>query len=180
MRLFVAIALPDAQKAALAGFMRLVPVGRWPEPETLHLTLAFLGEVAPDRVEQVADALDGLGAAPFEIALGAPATFEGAAPKVVFLPPVDPAPLVALNRRIRGALHAAGVAVARETYRPHVTIARLPVPLASGDAERLAGWLASQSRFRLAPFTADGFTLFRSHLRAGGARHEPLADFALA
>ncbi len=176
MRLFVAIALPEAPRAAVAGLMRTLPVGRWPEPETLHLTLAFLGEVAPARVEAVADALEAIRAAPVEIALGAPATFDGADPRVVVLPPQDEAPLVALNRKIRGALHAAGVTAPRETYRPHVTIARLPVPLASGDAARLAGWLGAQARLRIAPFTVSTMGLYRSHLRPEGARHELMGE----
>lgn len=177
MRLFVAIPLSEGAQASVAALMRTLPVGRWPEPESLHLTLAFLGEVAPTRAEAVDDALAGVAAAPFAIALGAPATFEGADPRVVFLPPLDPGPLAGLNRRIRGALHAAGVAVPRETYRPHVTIAWLPVPLPAADAGRLAGWLAAQARFRAPPFPAGAMILYRSHLHPGGARHEPLAEY---
>lgn len=179
MRLFVAIPLPEAQQAAVAGLMRTVPVGRWPEPGTLHLTLAFLGEVVPARAEAVHEALEAVAAAPFEIALGPPATFDGAAPRVVFLALADPAPPAGLNRRIRGALHAAGVAIPRETYRPHVTVARLPVPMTADESARLAGWLSAQSRTRFAPFTASAMVLYRSHLRPGGARHEPLAEYPL-
>lgn len=45
MRLFIAIELPDDLKAALGRLRVDVPGARWVQPEQLHLTLAFLGEV---------------------------------------------------------------------------------------------------------------------------------------
>ena len=45
MRLFVAIALPDAVTASLALIQAGVPGARWQTREQMHLTLRFIGEV---------------------------------------------------------------------------------------------------------------------------------------
>ena len=62
-RLFVALALPEVVKLELARAQRelreSLPPGcvRWTKPESFHLTLKFLGNVAFDRVEKLAQSL---------------------------------------------------------------------------------------------------------------------------
>ena len=61
MRLFVAIEIPEPVcrevKRRVAGLRDRLPRARWVDPEVLHLTLLFLGEVAAERVEGLATAL---------------------------------------------------------------------------------------------------------------------------
>ncbi len=68
-RCFVAAALDDATRAALAAavsdWRREPPADalRWAEPEGWHLTLAFLGSVDADTVPAITDAVVGVAAA---------------------------------------------------------------------------------------------------------------------
>ena len=60
LRLFVAIEIPDEVKAALGaalGDHREGRAVRWSSPETLHLTLKFLGETDESAVPAIASAL---------------------------------------------------------------------------------------------------------------------------
>lgn len=61
MRLFVALALPDAVREEIgrrvAGGRRKLPAARWTPPENLHLTLVFLGEVDAGAVDSLGEAL---------------------------------------------------------------------------------------------------------------------------
>src|ERR1041384_998641 len=61
VRLFVAINFPESLRQGLWSATEslrsaALPV-RWVQPERMHLTLKFLGEVAADRQDELADAL---------------------------------------------------------------------------------------------------------------------------
>ena len=58
IRLFVALALPAALKAQLAGLAGGIPGAKWVTPENYHLTLRFIGEVQPWQAQEVDEALD--------------------------------------------------------------------------------------------------------------------------
>ncbi|MCH8200245.1 MAG: RNA 2',3'-cyclic phosphodiesterase, partial [Chloroflexi bacterium] len=73
LRLFVAIELPEQVRVALGASIErlrssLGGAYRWVRPEAVHLTLRFLGDVEPERVAELAAAL--------EAAVGPLAAFE--------------------------------------------------------------------------------------------------------
>ena len=55
MRLFVALALPDAVADELLMMQEGVPGARWSDRENLHLTLRFIGEVDGSDANAVID-----------------------------------------------------------------------------------------------------------------------------
>ena len=61
MRLFVAIEIPEPVRREVrrrvAGLRERLPRARWVDADVLHLTLLFLGEVAPDQVAPLAGRL---------------------------------------------------------------------------------------------------------------------------
>ena len=61
MRLFVALELPaDLQRAVgelVSQHRPALPKARWVRPENLHLTLAFLGETATERLPDLEAAM---------------------------------------------------------------------------------------------------------------------------
>src|SRR5689334_23708597 len=93
MRLFVAVDLDDAARAAIAleqkrltargelGSLRLV------RPDHIHLTLVFLGEVAADRAAAIVDAIAApISQAPFDVTFGGVGMFpERGAPRTLWL-----------------------------------------------------------------------------------------------
>src|SRR5690606_17164714 len=58
LRLFVGIELPESVRQALSPVREEHPAARWHGPEQLHLTLNFIGSVAPQVAEQMASALE--------------------------------------------------------------------------------------------------------------------------
>jgi 2'-5' RNA ligase len=137
MRLFVAVAPPPAAldhlAAALAEARGANPSGdplRWVPPERWHLTLVFLGEVDDARVERLAAGVGPVAAAWPPLALGLRGS--GAFPGVLWIGLAgDLADLDRLARAARRAVRAAGVAVERRPYRPHLTVARCRQPAAA-------------------------------------------------
>ena len=74
LRLFVALELPQAARAALAAFRDAADPAVWravPD-ESLHLTLAFLGWRAPQDAEKVAALLPACAGPRVPLALGEP------------------------------------------------------------------------------------------------------------
>lgn len=178
MRAFVAIPVPEDIRDRLEALQAELPVGRHSDADTFHVTLAFLGEEPVERIEAAHEALEALRAAPFPVRLDGLGTFGGREAKTLFAAVAPSEPLAALHRKVRSLLHGAGLMPDRERFRPHVTLSRFR-PGESGDPA-LGRFLARHVGFGSAPFPVTEVVLYRSHLTAKGAVHEPLADYPLA
>ena len=71
MRVFVALDIDDSIRARLEKFLDGVrgfaPEARWVRPESMHVTLKFIGEKPAETVEEIKQALSGIRAGAFEI-----------------------------------------------------------------------------------------------------------------
>jgi 2'-5' RNA ligase len=172
LRLFVALDLPQAARAALARFRDAAaePAVWRPLPESsFHVTLAFLGHRPEEQVEAVVAVLRALAphGAP-ELALGAGMLLPPRRARVltVALDDRDGA-LGALQAELSAGLDAAGLyAPEARPFRPHVTVARLR---AGERAPR-----ALEAAPEPLAFTGGAVTLYRSRLARAGASYEPL------
>lgn len=135
-RRFVALGVPAAVREAVAAALEPArarePEHAWTDPAGWHVTLAFLGELADDRVPDaelaVRRAVDGAwveepAATGWRWWLGQPARFG----RRVLVVEVEDDPGGAISRlgeRIQAELADAGLPVDRRPVRPHVTLAR--------------------------------------------------------
>lgn len=177
LRLFVAVPIPDAVLDAVAGVVDPLRAGgadvSWARPETLHVTLRFLGDTDPDRVPALADALRAA-LAPFpgpEVRIAGGGAFPSLrAPRVLWIG-VD-APLAPVAAAVDATVQAVlGLPPEDRAFRPHLTIGRAR----SGRPVREAQALAAVGE--LGRFRADCATLYRSELSPKGARHTVLETF---
>jgi RNA 2',3'-cyclic 3'-phosphodiesterase len=126
-----------------------------------HLTLVFLGETAPERVEALGPQLDEVCArrAPFELALAGAGTFgRPATPRVLWLGVEGAVPAAAaLQRRLAQVLGV--VDPNHPDWSPHLTVARAKPR--QGDARLLDAAQELQGA-RLGPVKLDQLTLFES------------------
>ena len=171
MWLFVAAELPERAVDALLAWRpeheALRPVPR----ESLHVTLAFLGERPEDVVAAVGGLVEEL-ARPVEgLTLERARWLPPRRPRVLAvelgaadgLAEVQAALVTALERAI-------GFVPEKRRFLPHVTVAR--VRGRAPDDELPALPYAGE-------FAATSLTLFRSRLSSKGARYEPLARASL-
>lgn len=151
MRLFVGINPPAEALAHAAGVVNRIasttPDVRWVSGERWHLTLAFLGDMDPDRVPGLSARLDAVAAGHSPLSglrLAGAGTFRG----VLWLgiePTGRHSPADRLARAVQRQMRAAGIPVERRPWRAHLTIARWR-PSADRDAaarraaEALAGY----------------------------------------
>ena len=184
MRTFVAVELDEDVRRALGraqdALNRCVDGVRWVRPESLHLTLKFLGEVAdadlPLLCEAIREAAEA--SAPFVLHCEGLGAFPSARrPRIVWAGArAEPPELSGLHERLDEAL--AELNVPRETkgFRAHLTIGRIrrPKPM-QGIEERFR-------RLGEAPFgetAVDEIVFMQSELTREGPIYTPVARFAL-
>lgn len=125
-RLFFALWPGAAQRAALAAWqppLRELCGGRTMRPDTLHLTLVFLGEVAEQRLQAACLAAQETDFRRFDLQLAA-AHYWGHNHIVHAAPLAVPAPLAALVAGLEHGLRRHGFHFEERPYKPHVTLLR--------------------------------------------------------
>jgi len=177
VRLFVALDLPEAvrDRLRLLTGMKL-PGARWRQPEQMHLTLRFVGEVDHGQADDIDAALAGISAPGFELTFGGVGVFETGRRVHALWAGVERNPaLEHLRAKVESAVVRAGCAPERRKFSPHVTLARLDQP----DAAKLGEFLHAHGLFRLGPVPVEHFTLFSSWLGRDAAHYTPEADYPL-
>ncbi len=184
MRLFVAITLNDDIRQALARVQaRLRPTCdgvRWVEPELLHLTVKFLGDVADGRVPDVSEglALAASQCSPFELDLTGCGCFpEGKAVRVIWAGVQDP------TGALRRCVELVEVCMAELDFpredRPfaaHLTLGRVKEDRSGGRLRtRVAEASLDPRRISVA-----ALTLMESVLSPRGPLYTPVATCPLA
>ncbi len=189
IRSFVAVELTDAVRQALADVQRdltaQAPPGavRWTRPDSIHLTLQFLGDILPDQVEAVAGALRDAcaGRAPFAFELSGAGVFPNPKrPRVVWVGVVEPSgALAALQQRVAEALTPLGFAPEERGFTPHLTIGRAARDASPRDLAALGALVAGASIGSLGRVDVDHVNLMKSDLKSDGAVYTPLAVIPL-
>lgn len=174
-RLFTGIEIPAEQREELARMRRPLPGGRWIEPENLHLTLRFAGDIDNTQAAEFADRLAGITIDAFEMRLAGLGVFGGNEPRSIWAGVETGPELEALARANERAARAAGLAPETRAFKPHVTIARLKYASA-GEVAKLLGRIGA---FRSQPFLVGRFCLFSSRPKIGGGPYVVEEAFSL-
>jgi 2'-5' RNA ligase len=167
-RVFFAL-WPDARTAAAlhetGAELHAGCGGRRMREASLHLTLAFIGEIPRARVAELLALAGGLAGAPFELVLSRSGSWKGN--RVVWLAPRETPPaLEALAATLSQALRAAGFALEARRFRAHLTLVR--------DARR-----APPPTTREVHWPVGEFVLVESERRAEGAQYRILGRWPL-
>lgn len=194
MRTFVALDIDDSIRQRVVRFLEGVrefaPEARWVRPESVHLTLKFIGEKPDETVEQVKRALAEIRSPAIEMAFRGYGFFPTPGSARVFWAGIESGPqLPALAQAVDESTAALGVPREEHPFSPHLTLARLgggsgAPRRQAGDApnrsfKRLQEKLAAASPLEFGTMTAHEFFLFQSQLMRGGSRYTKIARFAL-
>jgi 2'-5' RNA ligase len=180
MRSFIAIELPEPLRAALGqaqqAFRSVCAEARWTRPESIHLTLKFLGEISDAQVKQVVEALARVGSfEPFSVEIKGFGFFPQARRPHVFWAGVKAPPALGeLAARVEGEMEKVGFLREQRAFTPHLTLARFAVPR---PQPALEATLAHQGTTSLGSFTASEFFLFESTLSPQAAQHRKILRF---
>ena len=169
VRVFFAL-WPDAATAdALAALTELAapPSARRMRPDTLHMTLAFVGDIETARLPAVLSAGDAVAWPSFDMTVDRLALWSHNHILWAGLSHVPDA-LVDLSDALGHALNARGIALPDRPFKPHVTLARKADSLAGSGAIEPIDW------------HVDGGVLVRSMRTASGACYRVLKQWGSA
>lgn len=179
-RLFVAVELPDAVRRALADLQKGLPGMRWTSPDSLHLTVRFIGEVFLTQVAAIKSGLESVlergGAESFSLQVSGLGFFYKRAQAVLWAGVAASAELAALKDRIDAALERhAGLHAPAGRFSPHITLGRMK----QADRKALRNFTCGNEAAISVTFPVRSFTLFSSVLAPGGAVHTAEAQYNL-
>jgi 2'-5' RNA ligase len=195
MRIFIALDIDDAIRQRIQRFMEGVngfaPDARWVRPESLHVTLKFVGEKPMEIVGDIKRLLSGIRGESFEVTFRGYGFFPTAKAARVFWFGIESGPqLPSLAKAVDEATLTLGIAKEDHPFAPHLTLAR------GGGRSGAPSWHkggAPNKHFqvlqeKLAPLptpdfgtmAAREFFLYQSQLSQGGSRYTKIARFELA
>ncbi|AOE50750.1 RNA 2',3'-cyclic phosphodiesterase [Kangiella sediminilitoris] len=167
-RLFFAIDLPQHLKNKLELLQQTNPafMGRAVNPHNFHITLQFLGSVAPDTVDEIIEAVSIPGIRPFSTSIERYAYYPKNEVGCVEVSQGN-LKLKDLKNHISRCLADAGLHFAkdRHSFRPHVTLFR--------ECQALS---EIEQALDLS-FTVDHFCLMQSHQNHKGVYYEVIEEW---
>ncbi len=183
MRLFIAIEIPENIRTGFASLLKefraIVPQGKWVRAENLHVTLKFLGETEPAKVEALQNVLTAI-----QSSEPASLEFRGLGffpndkrPRVFWAGMEASANLKSLASDIDQAAHRLGFPLEERPFTPHLTLARFPLP---GIPPKLLQAMKEKSGQPFGSLRTREFHLIESKLKPTGAEYTTVQTFRFA
>jgi RNA 2',3'-cyclic 3'-phosphodiesterase len=183
MRLFAALSIPAAVlenlSTVIRDFQRADERPRWANPNNLHVTLKFIGEVPAEKLKAIGDVLESIRSAG-EVSL----EFRGVGffpnartPNVAWIGIEASANLALLAAAINQALTPLGIPREPKAFVPHLTIARFKgTRISTALQAEIEKW---KDRSFGTLRTGESH-LMESRLKSSGAEYTTLRSFRFA
>jgi RNA 2',3'-cyclic 3'-phosphodiesterase len=194
MRIFVGFDLNVEIRARVEHFVEDVqgfaPEARWARPESLHVTLKFIGEQTQEKVEAISERLRRVESRAFEIRYAGYGFFPTAkAPRVFWIGIQGGPQLAEIAATIEVATAELGIPREDRPYSPHLTLARPGGKSGSpkwykGDGANstfalLGKRLTALGELDFGKMTVEEFILYQSQLSPKGSKYTRLQRFPL-
>lgn len=182
IRAFIAVELPETVMKFLSEMsLELKRAGgdvKWVRPESIHLTLKFLGAVRNDRVSAIEMAVEPVFSRyqSFRISAEGLGAFPHLSrPRVIWAGLKDRSEqLSALAALVESVVEPLGFAREKRSFNPHLTLGRVR----SNEGKTDLVETVRQRMDVVGPsFTVDHAVLFQSILKPSGAEYKPLRRF---
>lgn len=195
MRFFLALDIDDSIWQAITRFVdgvrNFAPDARWMKPESLHVTLKFIGEQPDSALDQIKAAMRAVNAATTEIRFRGWGFFPTPKAARVFWIGMEAGPqLAALAAAIDDKLSPLGIAKEARPFSPHLTLARGPGGSGSPRWRKedrpnrvfssLQEKLSALPQPEFGTMTPREFFLYQSHLSPKGSTYTKLGRFDLS
>jgi 2'-5' RNA ligase len=188
IRTFIAVELPAELKQFLSRLQAELKSGcqmsiKWVNPDGIHLTLRFLGDVSPSMIEPITRAMTDAAqkTAPFKLNIQQ----LGAFPNLKRVQVVwvglggEMAEVEKLHRLLESNLYRLGFAAEQRSFKPHLTLARLGNEVSAGERQRLGELIADTTIKTDIGIKVDSISLIRSQLTPQGAIYSRLSSAEL-
>ena len=194
MRLFIALDIDEEIRGRINRFVdgvrNFAPEARWMSPESMHVTLKFIGEQPEDALPSIKQSLMEVSATASDIHFQGYGFFPTPKSARVFWVGMEGGPgLPALASLIDEQTAAVGIPTEDRVFSPHLTLARSAG--GSGAPHRnkhdgsnrtfqnLQERLAARPTPKFGTMRPREFFLYQSQLSPRGSKYTKLASFAL-
>jgi 2'-5' RNA ligase len=180
IRTFIAVNLDPAIRARIGeaeGDFKIKGV-KLVDPELIHITLKFLGNVEEGRIDAIADALGKVKVAPFTANVRGIGGFPNArSPRVIWIGAEPGEKFVEMNKQVEDRL--ADIGFEREgRFNAHVTIGRVKFPDPE-QKQRLPGLFEKYRDFEAGSMKVDRLHVMQSRLSPKGPTYDALMEIRL-
>jgi 2'-5' RNA ligase len=183
IRTFIAINIPDHVREAIGEFQKKLKENRadvkWVRPESIHITLKFLGDVESDRIDELVGAIQDASKdnVPFTVSVSGVGTFPNdRRPRVLWVGVKNGAETLSdLAGNIDHALSTMGFEEEKRKYSAHLTLGRVRSP---NYIEKTVKDMRSME-FESEPFTVGSIEVMKSQLFKTGAVYTALHHIKL-
>ncbi len=185
MRTFIAIELPQEIKSQLAKIQKQLATSnadaKWVEPDNIHLTLKFLGEITTEQQNQIITILKeiGTGHASFPARITSLGTFPKIDyPRVIWVG-IDQGDkeIKTITRALEEKLEKIGIPKEDREFASHITIAR--IRSGKNRRELVKSLNNLMDKLQVAEFKVEKITLFKSSLSSKGPLYQSLQEIIL-
>lgn len=153
---------------------------RWVRPESIHLTLKFLGDIKAVKINEIAEAISKtvVRYTPISLQAKGVGVFPGIKrPQVLWVGLAGQLePLVSLQKTLDENLETIGFTMEKRPFKGHLTMGRMKAKI---DVKKFGDVLMTFRRFESEAFTADRIILYKSELKPSGAVYTELASVSL-
>ncbi len=188
VRCFIAIELPDELKIEIKRIQaKLKSDGqagvKWVDPDGIHLTLKFLGEVDADWIDEIAGAMGAavMGISPFRLEVKGLGVFPNLnRVRVVWVGlEGEVSKLLELVQRIEANVSPLGFPTESRPFTPHLTLARVGDRVPPDERQEL-GQLVARTKFEAkSAIEVRAVNLMKSQLTPQGAIYSHLRSVEL-
>lgn len=189
IRTFIAIELDEATRRAIGETQarlkrdRAAMGVRWVAPDSIHITLKFLGDVAAARMDELhgAVACACTGVAPFALTLDGIGAFPNTRrPNVVWVGASgDVAIASQLAEQIEDACEMLGYAREDRAFTPHLTLGRVKRDASPSDRQALGKLIEQTQVGKLGTLAVTHINVMQSELHPGGSVYTCLKEISL-
>ncbi|MFI4910723.1 MAG: RNA 2',3'-cyclic phosphodiesterase [Sedimentisphaeraceae bacterium JB056] len=186
MRTFIAVSMDEKIQENIRDFQSKMKLEttrfrndiNWVFPDECHSTLAFLGEVPENSLQEICDLVDPIAerTKPFRMKVEGVRAF-GRSARVIWAALRDGnEQLELLHRQLVEVLGPAGFYTEKKKFSPHITLARIKDPKAGKYVKDIAVTLG---RYPFGAMAVRSIELYKSELTKFGAKYTLLAQFPL-
>jgi 2'-5' RNA ligase len=188
MRCFIAIDIDEEIRSALNDLQRQLRDGidekkgdiNWVNPNNIHLTLKFLGEIKDEKVAEVCNIVKAVADRhkSFELDIESVGHFGGRSPKVLWVGTGKGGEnLLKLQEDIEKSLALAGWPEETREFSGHLTLCRIRHPAAGIKLARVSD---DYKDFKLGTMSADSVSVYQSELKPTGPIYTVLGNYKLS
>ena len=146
------------------------------EPQNIHITIRFLGDISPSMVDKIHDALKNVKFTPFTVKLQGLGVFPSLNyPRVIWVGMTTGAEeLKNIFSQLEPQIQKLGFAADANGFSPHLTIARVR---SARNKQQLAELVTKKADYEFGTIKADCLRLKRSQLSPKGPTYTTLREF---